>query len=693
MNHKLDRKTVRLANRITGGSKTAAEVAASFLCLLYAACLLNSLAWDARAATQLDSENLFNRTHILNVHLKFSPEQWAAMEPKGGPGGGPGAPGGPGRGPGGPGGPGGFGPGMFLAPLFLREGDANHDNQFSQAEFIALGRKWFEAWDTNHSGKLDAAKIRAGLDKTMSGPGGPGGPGPGGPGGPGGGRGLQGPEGKRNGLASMMGIEFEYVHADLELEGRDFKDVAVRYKGNGTFLESRGSLKRSLKIELGKYSQGNKLVGISKINLQNNVTDASWMNEVLAYRLYRDAGVPTPRTTYARVHLTVTGKYDHQYLGLYSLSEEVDKHFAERNFGSKRGAIFKPVTPALFTDLGTDWDKYNQTYDPKTLAGNEQTDRVMEFARFCDHAQDGEFAAKLTQYLDLDEFARYMAVTVWLSDLDGLLGPGQNFYLHLHPATQLFAFIPWDQDHSFGQMRGTQEERENLSLDHPWQGENRFLSRVFKVPAFQKLYHNYLGEFSKTLFQAERLASQVDDLAKVIRPAVEAESKEKLERFDQVVAGESVRGGGFGNFGGDGPKPIKTFTPARTHSVIEQVSGRSTGMVQGNSGFPGGGRGPGGPGRRGGGPGGPGGPAGFGPGMFVGGLFVEAFDHDHDSVITREEVDQTFTKWFKDWSGSPDKLLSEEKLRAGIDKDLSPFRNGPPGFGGFPGPQGPPDDQ
>ena len=62
--------------------------------------------------------------------------------------------------------------------------------------------------------------------------------------------GLQGPEGKRNGLASAMGIEFVYVHADLEFEGQLLKDVAVRYKGNGTFMESRNSLKRSLKRSL-----------------------------------------------------------------------------------------------------------------------------------------------------------------------------------------------------------------------------------------------------------------------------------------------------------------------------------------------------------------------------------------------------------------------------------------------------------
>jgi hypothetical protein len=92
--------------------------------------------------------------------------------------------------------------------------------------------------------------------------------------------------------SSAFGIEFAYVHADLEFEGRLLRDVAVRYKGNGTFLESRDSLKRSLKIDLNKYVKNQGLGDVRMLTLQNNVTDASLMNEVLAYRLYRDAGVP-----------------------------------------------------------------------------------------------------------------------------------------------------------------------------------------------------------------------------------------------------------------------------------------------------------------------------------------------------------------------------------------------------------------
>ena len=581
---------------------------------------------------------LFRLTNIWTVHLKFTADQWKAMEPEGGPGG-PGGPfggpfggrrgGGPGEpeagpdrgGPGGPGGPpGDFGPAMFLAPAFLRNADLNHDGKLSSEEFGSLAEKWFAAWDKTHSGKLTEDQVRTGLNQSFSDGQGPGRPG--GPGGRGPGMMLQGPEGKRNGLASSMGIEFDYVHGDLEFEGASLKDVAVRYKGNGTFLESRGTDKRSLKVELNKYVKGQKLAGVSKLNLHNCVTDASWMNEVLAYQLYRDAKVPAPRSAYARVFVTVPGKFDHKYLGLYSLVEDVDRSFTEKNFNTRKGAIFKPVTPNLFADLGPEWASYRQTYDPKIETSKETEQRLMDLCRLVTSADDPAFARGVGEFIDLEELARFMAVMVFLSDMDGIFGPGQNLYLFLPHKGDKFVFIPWDQDHSFGQfpMRGTQEQRENLSILKPWDGQNRFLERVFKVEAFKKAYLARLTEYAASLFQPERFAQQVNLLAAAIRPAVKEESAEKLVQFDQAVAGKTPEAGGFGPFHGEGVKPIKPFVEVRARSISDQVTGKSQGQTIGGFGF----------GRPGGGPGGPDHLEDFGPGNFLAGPFMAGLDSNKD---------------------------------------------------------------
>lgn len=211
----------------------------------------------ASSSRPLDAEQLYNLTSAWTVHLKFAPAQWEAMEPKGGRnpfGGGPRGSG-PGVRQGGPESSGGV---RTLAPVFMSQGDLDRDGRVSSEESASLGQKWFKAWDTNGAGKLDGGQIRAGLDQIRN---------------PAGGRiatMLLAPEGKRNGISSALGTESEFVHADLEFEDRLLTNVAVRYKGNGTFMESRDSLKRPLKVDLDKYAKDQSMGGAKSLTFSNN---------------------------------------------------------------------------------------------------------------------------------------------------------------------------------------------------------------------------------------------------------------------------------------------------------------------------------------------------------------------------------------------------------------------------------------
>jgi hypothetical protein len=346
-----------------------------------------------------------------------------------------------------------------------------------------------------------------------------------------------GPEGGRNGVAARQGIEFDYVHATLRLGDWTFRDVAVRYKGNGSYLRASraGSDKISLKVDLNKYVKGQKLAGVTTINFQNNITDPGWMNEVLAYRLYRDAGALAPRTTYAQVYLTVEGQDEKRYLGLYSVSENVDDNFAEQRFGTRKGAIFKPSTQELFTDWGPDWAVYNQSYDPKTDLTEAQKARVIALGRLVSRATDAEFAAQIGDYVDLDNFARYLAVLVWIGNPDSLLQNGQNFYTYLHPDTNRMQFVAWDQDFSFGNVR----YNPTWPIYSPWSSNNRFLTRLYGVDAFRALYLARMREFSEHLFLPGRFSEQIGQIAPAIRRSVALEGEQWLPEFDEIAAGRS----------------------------------------------------------------------------------------------------------------------------------------------------------
>jgi spore coat protein CotH len=77
--------------------------------------------------------------------------------------------------------------------------------------------------------------------------------------------------------------------------------------------------------------------------------------------------------------------------------------------------------------------------------------------------------ARVGGYLDLDSFARFLAVTVSLSSYDGLLHNGQNFHLWLAQDTQRFHFLPWDLDTAWGKfgVSGSAMDRAEASIRQP----------------------------------------------------------------------------------------------------------------------------------------------------------------------------------------------------------------------------------
>ena len=637
--------------------------------ILAALALSSVICPPSKAAAPTSDKELFNLNKVWSAQLVFTEDQWKAIEPKrtgggfggfGGFGGG-GRPQGGGRG---PGGPGGFNPGAMVSGGLVRELDADKDGSLSKAEFVDGFAGWFKTWDTNQTGSLTSQQLTDGLNTSLNPLGGGGGQG-GRPGG--GGFSLTAREGARNGLASMMGLEFQTVRADLLFEGKRMTNVAVRYKGNGTYMNAQQSDKKSFKIDLNEYAKGQKIGSVSKLNFHNNVTDASWMNEPLAHALYRDAGVPAPRSSYLRLNVTAGSSFTNRFFGLYSVVENPDSSWAQHNFKTKDGLIMKPVTRALFEYLGDDWSVYQQAYDPKTEITEKQKKRVIEFAKLVSKADDAEFAKRLPEFLDVDEFSRFMAVTVWISTMDSILTMGQNFLVYLHPTTDKFMVLPWDLDHAFGNfpMQGTQEQREQLSIEKPWPGQNRFLERSMKVTAVNSAYRARLAEFQKTIFTPERLSAQVDRVAATIRDAVRDEDSGKLERFDKVVAGEPVPAGGFGGgrgFGGFGSpvKPIKGFAKVRHESVAQQLAGTLKGQTIEPMGM------------RGGRP-----AIGLGNGLAM--ELIKAADKNADQKLTVDELRTAATAWFGEFDKAGAGKLTTEQLTAGLGAKLPrPNFGGPP---------------
>lgn len=393
---------------------------------------------------------------------------------------------------------------------------------------------------------------------------------------------LRNPKARRSGLAGAVGIDFNWTEGKMEFAGRELSDVAVRFRGNGTYLTSLYGPKQSLKVDLDKFTKKQQIGGVHTLNFVNMVPDFSSMHDALAEQLFRDMGVVAPRTAYSYVTVDVPGKFTNQALGLYIVIENIDGDFAANRFGNKKAPIFKPVTYDLFTDLGDDWNGYEAVYDLKTKATPEQLRRVIDLAKLVSHGSDAEFVRRLPDFLDIEEFAAFVAGHVLLASYDGFLTNGQNYYVYLDPRSNKFGFISWDQDHAWGDFGhiGKAAMREHASIWNPSVYRNLFLERVMTVGAFRDAYRGKLEHALANEFRPERLAEQIDKLAAIIRPAVAAESAFRLKRFDQAISTNWVAGPRDGE--PEGPRApvhqIKRFVQNRIKSVRNQLDGKSAGI-------------------------------------------------------------------------------------------------------------------
>jgi spore coat protein H len=482
---------------------------------------------------------------------------------------------------------------------------------------------------------------------------------------------------------SGFGLEFPWVHADLSAEGKNYKDVGLRYKGNATYGTTSRGLKRNFRIDLDHHDDKLRFHGLKSITLNAGGLDPSRGREAFSYAVFRAVGVPAPRTAFAELTISMPGKYDKEFVGLYTFVEHVDKTFLMDRFKNNKGLLMKPEGVRDIQYLGEDWKRYEPQYRPKHDPTAKEKRRVIEFAKLVDRGSDEEFQKQIASYLDVDQFLRFIAVNAYLVTIDNFFMGGHNYFLYLNPQTNKFVFIPWDMDVSLAGVPfvGSAEQRMDLSLTHPHAGQHKLIDRLLAMNDVNESYQKLLKELAGTAFSRERLLAEVD--------AIESVTRERLAREKKATEArkEGAGGPGFGfalgsGMFGQGPS-LRTFVEKRTASVAAQLAGERKGYVLAGMGFgP-----PGPPGRPGGGFGAGGGPGGdFGPGMVLAKPILESADADRDGKLSKEETADAVRRLFARFDENKKGGLDERALAIGFSKLLP----GGPGRPGDSGPSGPP---
>ncbi|MHC5078181.1 MAG: CotH kinase family protein, partial [Planctomycetota bacterium] len=369
---------------------------------------------------------------------------------------------------------------------------------------------------------------------------------------------------------------FTYVPAGFSCGHVRIAKVGLRVKGNSS--SSVPNQRKSFKIDFDRFEKDRRFHGVNKLNLHNGFKDPTMMREYLAYKIFREAGVPASHVGFARLFITIPGTCTKKYLGIYSNVEQVNGAFLRDRFGDNQGNLWKGEGGSEFQFVGKDPEVYG-AYELKRNERRGDYSSLIEFIRIVNETKDDAFGKVIEKHLDVKAFLAYMAVNTILSNMDSPAGTGHNYYIYHDPRSDRFTVIPWDLNEAFGNFRmGSGRDMERMSIDEPYAGEKILIRRVLSVKRFLEAYRAILKKLISGPFSPAVMAREIDRVYHLIRKAVENDPLMSFsnEEFKRAIE-EDIPGRGPGNRRG-GVLGLKSFTRNRVASIKNQLSGREQGV-------------------------------------------------------------------------------------------------------------------
>jgi len=302
-------------------------------------------------------------------------------------------------------------------------------------------------------------------------------------------------------------------------------NVGIRVRGH----TSRTATKKSWKLSFNAFVPGREFHGLRKMNLNGEHNDVSIIRSKLAFDLYRDMNVPSPRAHH--VHLKINDGTDVE--GVQIHVEQIDEKLVDAWFGSDTGYLYKclyigeradlryvsPGTGATYRDLGG-----GQTYVEK-LHDDADYEDLAAFIDFINHSDDATFATQLVDRFSVDNFLRAMAIDVAMGHWDNYWFGANNYYLYHRLDTDRFEYVPHDVDNTYGVdfLGKDWATRPYFGWGDGGYGSSGgdlppLIARILGVPAYEEQLRRYLLEVAGGPFTLAATEAKIDAIKTLIGP-------------------------------------------------------------------------------------------------------------------------------------------------------------------------------
>lgn len=313
-------------------------------------------------------------------------------------------------------------------------------------------------------------------------------------------------------VAALNADPYEYVEADIVIDGEEVPNVAIRLGGKYGSLRYL-SQKAGFKIDIDRYDATRDWRGLERLVVKNMVQDYSFLHERIAFQVYEAMGVPAPRVGYLWV--TVNG----EAYGLYSNVEAMDDRFLARSYEDGRGNFYDGDYW-----LAEDWstyqllDFYPTTQDMMVLdegedVGHADVHAVTEAIRAA--STGGDWMTDVGAVVDLEHHAAMMAVEFWVGQYDGYTNYTNNYRVYFDPTDGLAKISPWDHDWAFYDS-------------NPMTPQYGLLSRgCYNDAACYALFQEKVVELCATLPGLD-LEAEVDRGIELLRPYIAEDPRKEI---------------------------------------------------------------------------------------------------------------------------------------------------------------------
>lgn len=323
------------------------------------------------------------------------------------------------------------------------------------------------------------------------------------------------------------------VEADAVIFGTPVDRIGLSMKGNAS-LDASGA-KKSWKLDINAFEPRQDFENLSMLLLHNNFGDPSMLRETLGYEMLRFAGANAAFTSFVEVWIDITDDGEPpQYWGVYTMVERPDSNYLANRFGrgNDDGNLYK--ADAWFEEGAADLAYYgldiaDYPMPRGRLAYRKVPDEtqiehsdIVELTRVIDGVEydtPEDFSTALEQVFDVDSYLRYLAATFLHLNLDSYPYTGNNYYLYHNPGNDLFEWIAWDENSSWG-LFGGDAEFPLFGADHslgPLQYAPLF-EKVFEVERYRVTYEAYVDLLVRYWFNEKALTERAGAYHDLIAP-------------------------------------------------------------------------------------------------------------------------------------------------------------------------------